>query len=248
MQHSGACSHCTCRGHSYRPLHAGLTDSCLLHDPALLCMLPCDASIMRGMEACRGGEEEEEEPGTPVRPGSGLLDKGSVQRLASRLNERIASEEQSCSPTARLSVSPSPMVRPSYARPLVVPPYRPVQCGKQCSPSQRPPTGHCWSSGHHSRIYVYLGSRSCTAGKQHLHSLEGRQMLSCTGESSALSASMRYARRPACVRRSWPTSGRSSCSARRARTRLIGCALTHFQNVTPNQDVPYLCAAPICTG
>ena len=81
-------------------------------------MLHSDAVEMRIMGACRGDEEE---AGTPSRPDSVLLDKGSVQRLASRLNEHIAGEAQSCSPTSRLSPSPSPLVRLSFARLLIVP-------------------------------------------------------------------------------------------------------------------------------
>ena len=56
---------------------------------------------------CRG---EEEELGTPDKPGSPLPDPGSVQRLALRLNKRIASEERSRSPAPGLSLSPSPLV------------------------------------------------------------------------------------------------------------------------------------------
>ena len=59
-----------------------------------------------------------------------------MQRLASRLNERIAGEEQSCSPASRLSPSPSPLVRLSFARPLVVPEYRPVSAASSADPAR----------------------------------------------------------------------------------------------------------------
>ena len=48
----------------------------------------------------------------PRGPGSPLPDPGSVQRLALRLNERIASEERSRGTTPRRSLSPSPLVSP----------------------------------------------------------------------------------------------------------------------------------------
>lgn len=62
----------------------------------------------------------DEEPSTPDKPGSPLLDLGSVQRLASRLNERIASEEHVRSPASRRSLSASPLVSPFSHTPSVL--------------------------------------------------------------------------------------------------------------------------------
>ena len=81
---------------------------------------------------CRGHEEE---PGTPGKLGSPLPDLGSVQRLALRLNERIASEERSRSPSPRrsLSLSPSPLVSHSHLDTLSHCPFTSLQrCLQVC--------------------------------------------------------------------------------------------------------------------
>ena len=203
-----------------------------LHDPALLCMLLSGAVELRIMEACRG---EKEEAGTPAGPGSVLLDKGSVQRLASRLNERIAGEEQSGSPASRLSLSPSPLVRLSCARPLVVLEYSPVSAASNAHPARvvscRPLLGliTVMSVCALQAQTILLASSICATwmGGICCHAQE----------YTGLSASMRCTRRPVCMRRSWSRTRASSCSARRAQTRPTGCALTSLRLSRPIEMV-----------
>ena len=81
--------------------------------------------------------------------------------------------------------------------------------------------------GHQDGVQLRLTSRDHTAGKQHLRGLKGWHIPSCTGESTGLSAILRCTM--PCMRRSWPRLGRSSCSARRAQTRLTGCAASQWR-------------------
>ena len=108
---------------------------------------------------------------------------------------------------------------------------------------------HRQDAGHHSHIRMCLASSDRTPGKQHLRRLDGRHMLSCTGESKV----------SACVRcKMYYTPHmhaqklvkdldkqlqrlQSPDSPDRVRSRLIDV-------VTSNKDGPYHYATTIFTG